>query len=51
LNQLLDPMLFVAQQYGPVLKQHPSASQLGTADNFPAIDQDLAPGGPGKTGS
>jgi len=51
LNQVVDPMLFVAQQYGPVLKQHPSASQLGTADNFPAIDQYLASSRPGKTGS
>jgi len=51
LNQVINPMLFVAQQDGPVLKQGPSASQLGTADNLPASDQHFASGRLGKAGA
>ena len=43
-------MLIVAEQYGPVLEQRAPASQLGTADHFPAIHQHLAAGRLGKTG-
>jgi hypothetical protein len=51
LNEIVDPMLLVAQQYRPVLKQSLPPSQLGAADNFSATNQHLAAGRLGKTGS
>jgi len=50
LNEVVDPMLLVAQQDGPVLQQRPSASELGAADNFSAMNQHLASSRLGKTG-
>ena len=44
-------MLLVAQQYGPVLKQRPSASQLGAADDFSSMNQHLTSSRLGKTGA
>ena len=49
-SKVVDPVLVVAQQDGPVLKQRPTASQLGAADNFSAMNQHLTSSRLGETG-
>jgi hypothetical protein len=50
LSEVTDPVLLVAEQDGPVLQQRPTASKLGAADNFSAVNQHLASSWLGKTG-